>query len=38
MKYVRRTFVALTWLTAALLLARRVAEDPVTRLRNLGAI
>ncbi|MBV8206802.1 MAG: hypothetical protein JO041_08410 [Acidobacteria bacterium] len=39
MKYLRRAFVAVVWVTAAILLARgRTAADPVTRLRDLGGI
>jgi hypothetical protein len=38
MKYLRRAFVAAVWVTAAMLLSRREADDPVARLRNLGAI
>jgi hypothetical protein len=38
MRYLRRAFVAVVWVTAAMLLARRQALDPVSRLRNLGGI
>jgi hypothetical protein len=39
MKYLRRAFVAVVWVTAAMLLAKaREAADPVTRLRNVGGI